>query len=102
METNSYDEVLKSAFDKYSHNNNYSEHDAEHLHKCIAFTIDELDISSIDKLLLFSQCVINLESTLERMERLAGIEQSIQIEWPHGRPCAAWVHGRTAERENSK
>ena len=83
MDTSSYDEVLATAFSKYSqHGFDLDEADGRHKqereraeswHKCIAWAIDELDISSIDKLQLFSQCVMDLDSTLERMRRVSGV-----------------------------
>ena len=88
METSHFeDEVLKSAFNKYSQHNFDMDHAdslsaiererIENWHKCLAWAIDELDLSPIDKLQLFSQCVLDIESTITRMRSIVGIKEKV-------------------------
>jgi hypothetical protein len=77
METNRDDDVLKSAYQNYVQHNfdmdeaedrrNAEKKRVENWHKCIAWAIDELDIASLSKMQLLSKAVLNLESTLARM-----------------------------------
>jgi len=49
-------------------------------HKCIAWTIDGIDIPSLHKLFVFSNCVIDLENTIVRMRRVIRIENTVEDE----------------------